>query len=317
MEREVLVSGVGGQGIQLAAQTLARAAALEGREVTLFGVYGGSMRGGNTDSTVVIGDAPIEAPPIVSRAWSAIVMSLQFWEPGSRGTGMSRKLEPGGLVLLNSSLAADGGPDRERYEVVDVPASEIASRAGRELGQSMVMMGAYAKVTGVVGVESLVEGMSQSIARVPPPAHRRQRPHDPRRPRSPRSAPRAVLGRANGGAGAVNILTRGTVTIAVDRCKGCELCIPACPPDVLVDVGGPQRSTASAIRCCIPAARAARRARWCAPTGCSRCFASTTRSTSTTEPSYDATHAHGSWRGRRRWPRPRSRQVAGSSPGTR
>jgi len=31
----------------------------------------------------------------------------------------------------------------------------------------------------------------------------------------------------------VNILTRGTVTIAVDRCKGCELCIPACPPDVL------------------------------------------------------------------------------------
>jgi 2-oxoglutarate ferredoxin oxidoreductase subunit delta len=31
----------------------------------------------------------------------------------------------------------------------------------------------------------------------------------------------------------VNVLTRGTVTIAVDRCKGCELCIPACPPDVL------------------------------------------------------------------------------------
>jgi len=27
--------------------------------------------------------------------------------------------------------------------------------------------------------------------------------------------------------------TRGTVVIAVDRCKGCELCIPACPPRVL------------------------------------------------------------------------------------
>jgi len=25
----------------------------------------------------------------------------------------------------------------------------------------------------------------------------------------------------------------GTVLIAVDRCKGCELCIPACPPGVL------------------------------------------------------------------------------------
>lgn len=27
--------------------------------------------------------------------------------------------------------------------------------------------------------------------------------------------------------------TRGTVVIDVDRCKGCELCIPACPVDVL------------------------------------------------------------------------------------
>jgi 2-oxoglutarate ferredoxin oxidoreductase subunit delta len=27
--------------------------------------------------------------------------------------------------------------------------------------------------------------------------------------------------------------TRGTVAIAIERCKGCELCIPACPPRVL------------------------------------------------------------------------------------
>lgn len=31
----------------------------------------------------------------------------------------------------------------------------------------------------------------------------------------------------------VTIVSRGTITIAVDRCKGCELCIPACPPRVL------------------------------------------------------------------------------------
>jgi 2-oxoglutarate ferredoxin oxidoreductase subunit delta len=27
--------------------------------------------------------------------------------------------------------------------------------------------------------------------------------------------------------------SKGTVTIATEVCKGCELCIPACPPDVL------------------------------------------------------------------------------------
>jgi len=32
MERELLITGIGGQGVQLAAQVLARAATLEGRE---------------------------------------------------------------------------------------------------------------------------------------------------------------------------------------------------------------------------------------------------------------------------------------------
>ena len=29
------------------------------------------------------------------------------------------------------------------------------------------------------------------------------------------------------------IKSRGTVTIDTDHCKGCELCVPACPPHVL------------------------------------------------------------------------------------
>jgi 2-oxoglutarate ferredoxin oxidoreductase subunit delta len=29
------------------------------------------------------------------------------------------------------------------------------------------------------------------------------------------------------------VLTRGTVVIELERCKGCELCIPACRPGVL------------------------------------------------------------------------------------
>ena len=62
-----------------------------------FGIYGGMMRGGNTDSTVVVADAPIEAPPVVSHAWSAIAMHDEFWAP------IEPKLRPGGLVLVNDS----------------------------------------------------------------------------------------------------------------------------------------------------------------------------------------------------------------------
>ena len=71
MERELLITGMGGQGVQLAAQVIARGATLEGRHVMLFGVYGGAMRGMNTDGTVVVGDAPLQAPPLVSHTWSA------------------------------------------------------------------------------------------------------------------------------------------------------------------------------------------------------------------------------------------------------
>ena len=51
MERELLLTGIGGQGVQLAAQVLARAAIAEGRSVQMFGSYGGMMRGGNTEAT--------------------------------------------------------------------------------------------------------------------------------------------------------------------------------------------------------------------------------------------------------------------------
>ena len=34
--------------------------------------------------------------------------------------------------------------------------------------------------------------------------------------------------------GRMTKVTRGTLVIDIERCKGCELCIPACPPNVLV-----------------------------------------------------------------------------------
>jgi 2-oxoglutarate ferredoxin oxidoreductase subunit gamma len=156
MERELILTGIGGQGVQLAAQVLARAATLEGRAVMLFGVYSGMMRGGNSDSTLVVAEGAVEAPPLISSSWSAIVMHHKFWPP------LSGKLRPGGVAMINSSLF-EGELDHGRYRVFEVPVTDLAAELGVPMAASMVMAGAYAAVTGLVEVESVIEGMRESL----------------------------------------------------------------------------------------------------------------------------------------------------------
>ena len=151
-----MLTGIGGQGVQLSAQVLARAATLEGRSAMFFGVYGGTMRGGNTDSTVVVADREIEAPPIISRTGSAIVMHHEFWEP------LRRKLRPNALLLVNSTLF-EGEIDRGLHRVYDVPATARATDLGNVMAASMYITGAYAALTGLVGLESLQAAMLDSL----------------------------------------------------------------------------------------------------------------------------------------------------------
>ena len=155
MEREILITGIGGQGVQLCAQVLARAATLEGREVMYLGLYGGMMRGGNTDSTVVVADQPIAAPPVVSRAWAAIALHDDYWPP------VEAKLRPGGLVLVNDATFTS--TVRDDVTVHRVPATTVAADLGNALGGSMVMLAAFCAATGLVERDALIEGMRASI----------------------------------------------------------------------------------------------------------------------------------------------------------
>lgn len=156
MERECLCTGIGGQGVQLMAQVLARAATLEGRKVMLFGVYGGTMRGGNTDATIVVGDSDLLAPPLISHTWSSIAMHDEFWGP------LAPKLRPNALVLVNDATF-ETELDETALRVHRIPATDIAAALGNELGSSMVMGGAYAGITGLVGIDSMIEAMREAI----------------------------------------------------------------------------------------------------------------------------------------------------------
>jgi len=59
--------------------------------------------------------------------------------------------------------------DRERLRVFEVPAAEIAKGLGSPMVAAMAMIGAHARITGLVDVESLVAAMRDSV-----PPYRRQ-----------------------------------------------------------------------------------------------------------------------------------------------
>jgi Pyruvate/2-oxoacid:ferredoxin oxidoreductase gamma subunit len=161
MEREILFTGIGGQGVQLAANVLAHAALSEGRDVQLFGSYGGMMRGGNTDATLVVADEQIESPPTVGAAWAAVLMHPDYAEP------VLNRVRPGGLVLRNTGVW-DSPLARADVEVVDLDAAALAVGAGHVMAAAMVMLGALCAITGLVGVHALEAGVR---ACVPPYRH--------------------------------------------------------------------------------------------------------------------------------------------------
>jgi Pyruvate/2-oxoacid:ferredoxin oxidoreductase gamma subunit len=160
LEREILMTGIGGQGIQLAARILAEAANQEGRNVMHFGVYGGMIRGGPSDCTIVASTDEILAPPIVEEAWALIAMH------GGSLAATLRKVRPSGVVLSNSTLLSPP-PARRDLLVMEVPATRLAEEAGKIVGASMVALGAFAEATGFVSDEALIAAMKAAI-----PPHR-------------------------------------------------------------------------------------------------------------------------------------------------
>src|SRR5687768_16646280 len=159
MQTEVMLTGIGGQGIQLCAKTLAIGATDEGRQAMLSAHYGGEMRGGQTEASVVVGDGPLRALPILPSAWSAFVMHPKYWAP------VQAKLRPGGVVVANGTLIEDGdlGDDDGDRATFLVPAGDIAAGLGAPMSAGLVLLGAYAAVTGLVGLDALIAAMARLV----------------------------------------------------------------------------------------------------------------------------------------------------------
>lgn len=151
------MTGIGGQGVQLAAKTLAMAATAAGHQVMMSSHYGGEMRGGQTEASVIVSNDRLRSVPILESTWSAFVMHPRYWP------GVEARLRPGGVAVFNSSVVGDL-PEGD-FTGFGVAAGEIADSLGSPMGAGFVLLGAYCAITAMAGLEGLVGAMK---ALVPP-----------------------------------------------------------------------------------------------------------------------------------------------------
>lgn len=155
MEKRIIVAGFGGQGVLLIGQLIAYAGMLAGKEVSWMPSYGPEMRGGSANCAVVVSDEPV-ASPKVEEADVVVAMnrpSMELFE---------KTLLPGGILLYNSSLI-DRQPARKDIRAVAVPCNEIAGDLGFARGTNMVMLGAYAGITGAFSIDVLMDALYRKL----------------------------------------------------------------------------------------------------------------------------------------------------------
>jgi 2-oxoglutarate ferredoxin oxidoreductase subunit gamma len=152
----LIIAGFGGQGVLVIGNLLAYAAMKEGRHVSFLPFYGVEMRGGTADCTIVISSQQIGSP-VVDRAHSVIAMnqaSLSKFEP---------RVQPQGLLLINSSLINPKEATREDVRLLPVPANDIARENGNPKLANMVALGAFVEKTKLVRMNSLFESFEKIL----------------------------------------------------------------------------------------------------------------------------------------------------------
>ena len=148
---KTLISGFGGQGVISMGLSLAQAAMAEGKYVTYLPSYGAEVRGGTANCTVAVSDEEI-ASPIASSPDFVIAMNRPSL------VKFQNQIKAGGVLFLNSSLI-QANTSRDDIEVVRVAADAMAKELGSAKSANMVMLGAFIRVSGIVSLDGIIEGL--------------------------------------------------------------------------------------------------------------------------------------------------------------
>jgi len=157
MTHEIIIAGFGGQGIVSSGIILARAGMIENRHVTFFPSYGAEMRGGTANCSVVISSEPVASPIVAS---PDVVMAMN--EPSL--LKFESTIKPKGLLLYNQTLVKSR-PKRTDITVLAVEANALAEELGQGRIANMVMLGALARHTGMLALETLKKAQRQRFTK--------------------------------------------------------------------------------------------------------------------------------------------------------
>lgn len=153
---EILVGGVGGQGVVLSGILLGTAATLfEGKQAVQTQSYSSELRGGSTRAEVVISEEPVTDPqvrkPDILIALAEDALSKYI-----------HRIKPKGLLVIDSDLVKGAKPGD--YEILAIPATSIADKEmGNIVVANLIILGALLKKTGLLSVEAMEKAIEVSV----------------------------------------------------------------------------------------------------------------------------------------------------------
>jgi pyruvate ferredoxin oxidoreductase gamma subunit len=156
---EIRFHGRGGQGAVTASRIIAIAAYEEGKYSQAIPMYGTERRGAPLTAFVRIDDVRVRERELVHNPEIVIVLDPLI----AKQQMVVDNLTPGGLVLLNSSEDPKDVQLGGDFKVATVDATTIALETlGRPITNTAIL-GAFAKITGLISVESIEKAIKKNF----------------------------------------------------------------------------------------------------------------------------------------------------------
>jgi 2-oxoglutarate ferredoxin oxidoreductase subunit gamma len=153
---EILIGGVGGQGVVLSGILLGTAATLfEGKQAVQTQSYSSELRGGSARAEVIISEEPVTDPQV--RRPDILIVLSEDALPKYIG-----RIKPKGLLVIDSDLVKGAKPGD--YEILSIPATGIADKEmGNIVVANLIILGALIKKTNLLSVESMEKAIEVSV----------------------------------------------------------------------------------------------------------------------------------------------------------